>query len=135
MATKTIRFEPTVVGDEIILDNDARLTSELLWTNGTPSANFAAQTLGFDVSEYKFLGILFHHSTSSTNGTFVIVYNIQGKYQLALDVQAGKILFRNYQVNSNNKLEFADCYTINSYGSGGQASNSSLIPYQIYGLK
>ena len=134
MATKTIRFEPTVVGDEIILDNNARLTCELLWTNLTPSASFAAQTLGFDVSEFKYVYIVFNYTTSSVSGPSLLLNNM-ARFQPIFVVWGGKIVFRNAEVNANNKVQFDDCYTINTYGSGGQASNSSLIPYQIYGLK
>lgn len=105
---------------------DSVMQMELLWENPEPTAEFAAQTISLDLSEYSFVAIYFNN----TDTRFVPV----GK--------KGEVYA---PVNKNHAREF-EVYTdgVKFYGAGYfdaygtttlTTSNHALKPVAIYGIK
>lgn len=99
---------------------------ELLWTNPSPSANFPAQTLSLDLTDYDAVIIELKHNASAT----------QVRRELCIKGYTNRVL-----TSANGQLIGGDMWgrnvTVNEdslvFGTPTTASNQ--IPTRIYGVK
>ena len=105
----------------------------LLWTNSSPTSNFAAQTVSLDLSDYDAVFIECNTSTNATTGRTVAIGLVGTSVRLVTAI---------YQIHeriatiSTTGIAFAQNYYLVSYASSNlTANNGYLIPTNIYGLK
>ena len=119
----------TVVNAGITQTNN--LTGKVLWTNSSPTADFASQTINLSESldNYDTYEILFLQSTSVSR------MMTTGKIKVGNGTVLGlTIAFPKYRATattvSGSSITFDDGKTINSIGTG-TTENSSLIPMYV----
>lgn len=108
-------------------------TMDLLWSNSNPHAEFAAQTVSVNMQPYKYAIIEFLAASDSSwrQSVHVVAFGGNGIATLALATS----YFRRFYV-TGTQVQFYDTYVFNTYGSWQQtASNTTLIPQKIYGVK
>ena len=117
-------------------------TETVLWTNGSPTAQFAPQdvTLSDDIDNYDFLKIEFI-STASTgvNGSILVdvsdfksmtnTANVAG-FAFGLSSGADSLVSRKTTYVSDTKIHIG-----NAYSYAGGTNNARGIPLQIIGIK
>ena len=113
------------------IDGAGGLTLDLLWTNPSPSAQFAAQTLSLDLTGYKLLMIeradrcQYDFLTTDTGALYAYLQDKASSY----------IGYRAVKVDSTG-LYFLDYFYAAAYGGSlSTTDNSRMIPNKIYGLK
>lgn len=100
-------------------------TRDLLWTNPAPTTAFGAQTVAVDISDYDTLLIQYQRST--TMDQYGINIALKGFKCCYYDVGT---IFRLAEPKSDGTgIIFDQGYT------GNAVSNTSAIPYKIYGIK
>lgn len=108
---------------------------DLLWTNSSPSADFAPQTISLDLSEYKMVFI--EYSSQIVAGLFVYSSDLYQKD--GVTKQNG----RGWHVNvmrtitvAESGIAFGEGYYFKTYNSyNGTTANSLLVPLKIYGIR
>lgn len=109
----------------------------LLWTNPSPTSNFAAQTLSLDLTEYAYL--LFKVKNSLTTGYTDEAYcacqkdNSKRSAFSVVGAGAPKIIHSRYFDTTDNSITFSAGY--HSSTSSGTTDNRYAIPLEIYGIK
>lgn len=103
---------------------------KLLWTNPSPTSDFAARTVEVDLSDYDAVDVVFKNYKTSNPGRMIRCK----KGGDALNIQnAGdgtNSRWRYFVAKSDNTgVQFYDGY----YGS--TVNNAYSVPYQIYGIK
>ena len=103
-------------------------TVDLLWTNASPTSEFAEQSLDIDLSAYKIIYIITygHVNTQSESYTMFLIdkntgYVFVGWYGAQYSERPVSI--------TNSRVYFGNGKT------GGAVNNNYLIPYRIYGVK
>ena len=108
------------------------LTVDTLWTNASPSSNFANQSIAIDMTDYKLILVSCLYSTSSTNHMMYIL-NENDDYYMIWPA------YRNYRrvvTKTSSSLTFEDCVYWGTYASSSTTtSNSNIIPVNVYGIK
>ena len=105
----------------------------LLWENSNPTAEFAAQTISLDLTNYAGVLIefnsandqLFLATKSYLSKSDIIKTDYFGAGHKSGTAGAGG---RNYSINDSG-VTFTDAYWLN------QISNNAMIPTKIYGVK
>lgn len=106
------------------------LVPQLLWTNPSPTANFVAQTVSIDLSQYSSVYVKLKITASGTallpnqhadmNDTIMVYAMIANNTPLARPVTI-----------QETGVIFGNCTTVVTDG----ARNDCFIPYEIYGIK
>lgn len=110
-----------------------------LWTNASPTSDFAGQILTLPENNADMLAII-HESnadapTDAANQT-VIIGRVGTGGQV--NVQATAILMsRGYTWGEQNKLSIGDAQRVPTYGNAASRTevNNRLVPLAVYGLK
>lgn len=126
--------------------NGEQYTETVLWTNPSPSNNFAAQTitLSDSLSNYKYIGIRFkihntHASTPNATGIMLVSEFVQNRKNTGTDrrnilVASQNInnatMARNAWYDSDTSIEFSVAYQISSTNT----NTSYVIPLEILGI-
>lgn len=104
---------------------------DILWSNESPTSNFAAQTVALDLSKYKAVLIVATASTSDANGGTAI--------GMVGDGITYNIFLHNY--NANYAYSYIRSFTVSNSGvtftSGLRettAGDQYAIPRAIYGV-
>lgn len=110
----------------------------LLWTNPSPTATFAAQSISIDMSSYKAAIIEFNYTDTSYGYSVIAVKD-------GLPMQAncitnitsasmGNIVYRTAQMTSS-AIVISDCYrkAFNAT-TVGTVDNTRMIPQRVYGI-
>lgn len=114
-------------------------TKTLLWTNASPTSEFAAQTISLDLSSYQFVELVSKLTTSNIGqtvdkcevGSRVFVE----KFYNATSTSAhATIMHRQIDFGSDSVI-FADAKSKVTDENTSTTKNSLLIPYKIYGIK
>ena len=121
-------------------------TSEVsLWTNDTPTADFAAQdvTISEDMDSFKALRFVFQRDKTHTN-TVLVDYNVEEFKAISSSAtddfvnaispavaNGGYSYVRRFAYASDTTIHFEAAYRINSSGN----STSEVIPVEIIGIK
>ena len=110
----------------------------LLWTNSSPSAAFAPQTISLSLSNYDHIlivgkrltadSITTYTDTLGAGGTARDVYKISGNTGANQNAFGSGSTYR-YITISTSGIFFAQGY------QGGTARNDAAVPLYIYGLK
>lgn len=123
-------------GDNVAYSADysnSAFGGKVLWTNPSPTSNFASQNVSLSSSNYDILEIYFYSSTSKTN-TDAVKINLEGKATIMKWWNGGQSKFyeRNVSINSNDltSLTFGSCEM-----TGVGTQNGYVIPYKIIGYK
>ena len=114
-------------------------TRTLLWTNASPTSDFAAQTISLDLSGYDAVEIVSRFTTSNIGqtvekcevGSRVFVEKF---YNATSTSNHATIMHRQIDVSSDG-VTFADAKTKVVDENTSTINNSVLIPYKIYGIK
>lgn len=106
--------------------NNNITNAKILWTNPSPTNDFATQTITLNSSDYDLLMWIFKTGTS-----VVMVYNIKGYGAKTIDI-TGNTNTRRRQIDYVSDIS----YTIgNAYGEDGNIRNGALIPLYVIGYK
>ena len=112
-----------------------------LWTNSTPTAQFATQTvtLSDDINNFSYVGITFRFTTSDATETTCIYpvadfknFKIGQGYMCGATVSraANANILRRFEYVSDVSIHFSD----GTATSGATTDNSESIPIEIFGL-
>lgn len=117
-------------------------TKTLLWTNASPTANFATQTVSLNLSNYKKVLIKFKSCVSATEGSSPAV--ITSFYYYTDEIWVGensfKVIGANYpyarlaQSSSTGIVFNTTAILTNGVFYEATAYNGICVPYQIYGI-
>ena len=133
MATKTIRFEPTNVGDEIVLDNKAKIVSDLVWSNSAPTSGFNNQTLSIDLSSYRFLFGMIAVMNSDATKYYPVLFKIGAGDQYCFVSEGNARSYRRFTPSSTGIL-ITGAYTA-TFGNAVGINNNYCVPQYFYGIK
>lgn len=103
-------------------------TMTLLWTNPSPTASFAPQTVNVDTQAYGMILVLCKNGSSIApvvGGDDPTVYEIS----CAANAAAGAYQSRGYQIKSDGVQFFGGAQ------GGVKADNSYAVPILMYGIK
>lgn len=100
---------------------------DLLWTNASPSSNFAAQTVSLDLNTYKYVRIR---------------YEVTSAWQVLFDFFVDNVKYVAHFVTENNSNSRVRDIVVSStgitFGNGianGSTNNAEMKPIKIYGIK
>lgn len=104
------------------------ISMRLVWTNPSPSSNFAAQTLALELGNYDAVVIYVKQDTSTNYGAFCFA---------AMDInttiftkgQTNGTMFGRYITASGAGITFSNGY------SGSSTGAQYAIPLYVYGIK
>ena len=106
---------------------------DLLWTNPSPTASFAAQTVSLDLSEYEIIGVYLLLSPSYKHLSIMNLFTTDGlgvaDDAFAICGNDGTYVQRKITSISPNGITFDSGY------NGSSANNQYAIPYKIFGIK
>ena len=131
-----------LTGDVIV--SGGGFSPTLLWTNSSPTASFANQTLAIDLSAYSFVIIeygagtnveaittaLFHIPTLPPPTGYTSSNIISGVYMSGSD---GFISKRTVAITTSG-IEFGGGVVLDAYGSGNTVNNYLCKPLRIWGV-
>ena len=102
---------------------------DLLWTNASPTSNFAAQTVALDLSKYSKVIINYRWATSATE-QYLGRINIVGRTTIDDCCNPNNTSVQGVRTytSSITGIYFYGAYTSSS-------SNNIMIPLEIYGIK
>lgn len=106
------------------------ITMNLLWTNDSPTSNFAAQTVSLDLSGYSAIVVAF--ATSTTSGLYAfsnIALKDGNPWFLSFLGGASTYRYGRSATVTNTGVEFSNGYR------DGSASSAQAIPLYIYGIR
>ena len=111
------------------LTNSA-LNMDLLWTNASPTSEFASQTIELDLSEYKlFLFIIYIDTGNSLIYMDILLKGFNIRSTISHYSTKDPIIYaRSINITDNN-------ITIGDASVNAGINNIGYIPYQIYGVK
>ena len=111
-----------------------------LWTNSSPTADFAAQTITLASDDYDFLFFDYAYTANARRFTSITSKGCDGLINVA--IQASNTIFgnpmRTITYGTATSITISDCsyLTIQNGGALSTATNNSvLIPIAIYGFK
>lgn len=105
---------------------------KLLWTNPSPTASFAAQTVSLDLSQYRFVLIFFQNQAGSNPINLDSTIGMVGQH-LILAQGAYYIRTRSCNITATG-IVFEGGVYYSSYGATTN-DNGMNIPQYIYGIK
>ena len=113
---------------------------KLLWTNASPTSDFAAQTVSLTLSSYDAVEIVCRYSTTSDSRTRYIcdVGSSASIDWFYYTVVAGKYMgvkSRNEVSASTTGVTFGACTTKPGNSTDSTTTNGYIIPIKIYGIK
>lgn len=110
---------------------------DLLWTNPSPTASFAAQTKSIDLSKYDFVLIesVFDTRTNQSKNSMVWSIGKVGEYMAQINPSDECIVRRINQVTTTG-IAFGGASLFLSYNNATTTTNNAYaIPQKIYGIK
>ena len=113
---------------------------KLLWTNASPTSEFAAQTISLTLSSYDAVEVICRYSTTSDSRTRYIcdVGSSASIDWFYYTVVAGKYMgvkSRNEVSASTTGVTFGACTTKPGNSTDSTTTNGYIIPIKIYGIK
>lgn len=102
---------------------------DLLWTNPSPTSDFASQTLSIDLSDYDYIYVVQRqYKDSSGNATATMIPKDGSTYVVTVISDGGGVRTRTYSASASS-------VAISVGKEGTTTNNAYAIPYQIYGIK
>ena len=115
--------------EEALADNTGSVF-ELLWTNPSPTSNFAAQTISLDLSSYTFIGVYYEFQPNDGYGR--LFFGIK-------DIKTHCTLNQNTRVVRHfMATDTGVAFEVGKaawYNASLADSNAYMIPRYIYGIK
>lgn len=111
-----------------ITDLSVGLSMKLLWTNPSPSSNFAAQTLGLDLSGYDAVAIVSRQAGNTDRVSWDFALIGETIVTQVKNMASATIYGRSAEVTSSGVV-FGNGY------AGSTAGATNAIPVKIYGIK
>lgn len=107
---------------------------DLLWTNASPTSNFAAQTISKSLGEYTLFVVETYNPNYSSHVAVKGHKTIMHANNVPVDNMPSG--YTRMVTFSDSKITFDPSYNGN-YGSGvsNNTDNSMMIPQKIYGIK
>ena len=121
----------------VVLDSDdvgAMSKMDLLWTNASPSSDFAAQTVALDLSSYDLVFIEYAQDKTNNDYYYSFLFRVDSKQHMAYGFYAG-MMTRRFTTPSSTGVYFNVSQKASSYGSVFTNDNIMLIPINICGIK
>lgn len=125
-ATGTVALDADDVG--------AMSKMDLLWTNASPSSDFAAQTVALDLSSYDLVFIEYAQDKANNDYYYSFLFRVDSKQHMAIGYYAG-MMTRRFTTPSSTGVYFNNSQKASSYASTFSNDNIMLIPINIYGIK
>ena len=110
--------------------------ADLLWTNPSPTASFAAQTVSLNLSSYRYVVVTTNLSTSNSQANGYGIGKVGASYDTCMGTKSWDSA--NSRMNANIRRFRASATGVQFYGGGystAESSNGKVIPYRIYGIK
>ena len=108
------------------------LTSELVWTNASPTSEFAAQTISIDLSGVDDVEIYYQEGTDS-GARYYTKIHVGSAGRLAATY--GNYLTRRYANVTTTGIDWTIGQRMNTYPSAWAEVNKVLVPVAIYAIK
>ena len=112
-----------------------RIERVLIWENSNMS-EFKAQTLSLNSSGYSLF--LITYIEYLYDNPFYITQILEHNRSTAPLIKLGSpivLAFRNIEKFTTTEITFGDCYTFITNSSNTTITNTTLVPYRIYGIK
>lgn len=107
------------------------ITMTLLWTNPSPTASFAAQTVALDLSGYDAILFSYHNFATSNSA-----YSLENAFCIKGDTTYAGINARDNNRDGGRLITVSDSgVDIGAMIYNGGTNNGYGIPYKIYGIK
>ena len=103
-------------------------TVDLLWTNASPTSEFAEQSLNIDMSAYKIIYITMFGHVNTQYESYTMFFIDKNIEYVFVGWYGAKYSERPVTI-TNSGVYFANGKT------GGAVNNNYLIPYRVYGVK
>ena len=126
----------TVAADGTISSQAGSLTTEVVWTNASPTSSFAAQTISLDMSAYN-LGIaVFNLVTNNQTDKVAILFSFTND-RIYATFPVGNNRLRWIQAPATkDSITFGDGILYQTYAAQNPTTdNTTLIPAAIVGIK
>lgn len=128
---------PDANGDVALVSSDVgAMAWTLLWTNASPTSNFATQTISLSLSDYEMIAIVFSQSTSNPDLTKTEVAKVGEKVQndFILTSYARIGAFSRTAIVSTTGITFSST-TVRNASVAPEDSQVGNIPLRIFGIK
>ena len=123
----------TVAADGTISAQAGSMTSELLWTNASPTSTFARQTITLDTSDYsEFIVDYKSYAGSDAEASIrrsITILEKDVDYAVSMSPSSTTRIYRRLASVGTSGVTFSDVTSNNS------TDNNYLIPYSIYGIR
>ena len=83
--------------------------AQILWTNSSPSSNFAPQEINLSSADYDILEIFYYSSTNQTNSASERIRNKKNTILRWWDASTGKMYERGVNYVNDKKLSIGEC--------------------------
>lgn len=113
-------------------------TAYLLWTNSSPTSEFASQTITLNdaIENYKYYEVIFRRTNSSTTIRNINSGRIPSGFGVDLLLPYYYNYIRTISSTSGTSMVIQNCNQYATYGSSTTTtSNGFIIPYQVIGYK
>lgn len=119
------------------------VSMDLVWTNPDPEATFATQVKELDLSQYKFVLVLYRYSTSGGLYKSEIV-PVGGMGQLVLFTHVNSVsaqtespyIFNRDVSVTKTGIQFYGCVLrLTNNSTYATLQNNNVIPIEVYGIK
>lgn len=115
------------IGSDMVVSSDGTISRpwlDLLWTNASPSADFAGQTISLDLSNY--IG----YAIETNGGLYIFETGSDG----LLFFNTTNMSYRNLTSTANG-ITFTDAIQCTEYNSVIVTNNARCVPKRIFGIR
>ncbi len=120
--------------------NDSKLSTELLWRNGSDTSDFDGDDIPFEsVDLAQYYGFYLRYKYGTTSGVYYTHFQLGlGSSMLFMtnSVNTANLYARTRNITiSEHNVAIGDCYTHRYTETTFTENNSYMIPVEIYGIK
>ena len=122
----------------VALVNLGGVSMKSLWTNASPTSNFAAQTISLNLSDYKYVLVRYLYSTDYQGIDQIAIVKVGRDAYLTFTGAASTNIYlsqRTISVGSDSVAFGAPVYKTYASTSKPTANNKYCIPVEIIGIK
>ena len=122
----------------VTLANLGGVSMKSLWTNASPTSNFATQTISLNLNGYEYVLVRYLYSTDYQSQNQIAIVKVGGDAYLTFTGVASTDIYlsqRTISVGSNSVAFGAPVYKTYASTSKPTANNKYCIPVEIIGIK
>ncbi len=122
----------------VTLANLGGVSMKSLWTNASPTSNFAAQTISLSLSGYEYVLVRYLYSTGYQSQNQIAIVKVGGDAYLTFTGVASTNIYlsqRTISVGSDSVTFGEPVYKTYASTSNPTANNKYCIPVEIIGIK